>query len=181
MAKKKAAKKTSAPRVPRRQLSPETVFNHLRLNAVRLISVDANLFIRDGKAPVEAQIKAMPSAGATPDGKRINANVMIEVVGKPAGETSDDCSTVKINAHYQCVYNVENAAIEDITPHGVVIANTAMLVAWPYLRELCSSLTTRMAIPPITLPMYKAPGQSADGSSSEEKPQTSRKSKKRTP
>jgi hypothetical protein len=33
--------------------------------------------------------------------------------------------------------------------------------AWPYMREYVQAVTTRMAIPPVTLPLFKMPRQSS--------------------
>ena len=145
------------------KVTAETVFRHLRLTNVRLVSVEASLKIVDSKLPLHAEIKMQPNAGATPSGDRINANVILELTARPEGETGDDCSTVKINAHYQCVYEVHDAPIEQITPQGEQIANVVTLVAWPYLRELCHSITSRMGIPGFTLPMYTPAQASSQG------------------
>jgi len=164
MAKKKVTSATKKATRRRVRIAPEKVFEFLKLTSVRLVSVTARLDIVGGKIPVHAQIKASPGAGVSQDGDRILGNVELEAIGKPEGEEqSGDCSTVRINAHYQCIYAVHDAEMDDIIPHIEVVANTVMYVAWPYLRELCNSLTNKMGIPPITLPMLAPPQTSSEG------------------
>lgn len=150
------------------KVTADTVFQYLRLSTVRLVNVDAKLSIIDSKLPVHADIKLLPSAGPTPNGDRINANLQLELVGRPEEKSGDDCSNVKVNALYQCVYEVHGVDIDEVTPHGVQIANIAVLVAWPYMRELCNSLTSRMGIPGFTLPMY-TPAQATGQAPAESK------------
>lgn len=86
-----------------------------------------------------------------------------------------------MNAHYQCVYEIHDADIDDVTAHNIQIANTVVEVAWPYLRELCSSLTSRMGIPAFTLPMYTPAQTSSQGVKELAAPKKTVKKKKPTP
>jgi hypothetical protein len=155
MAKKTAKGKARAVRRKAPSITDSTVFQHLKLNSVRLVTLDAKLDIKDGKVPVHAKIQALPKCGPTADGKKMLAILEVEIVGRPEGAgDDDDCSTVRIKANYQCVYEIVGVKADDIAPHAVAVANTGMLVIWPYLRELANSISTKMAIPPIVLPMF---------------------------
>jgi hypothetical protein len=165
MAKKKASKAIAKDSVPKTgAIRVEKVFEHLTLTSVRLVNVTADLRILDGKVPNHAEISAVPNAGVSNDGTTVHGNVMLTVTGKPMGAVDgEDCSTVKIQAQYQCVYTPVDVAADQFMPHREAIANGIMFVVWPYLRELCYSLTGKMGIPPITMPLLALPHVTSEG------------------
>jgi preprotein translocase subunit SecB len=155
MAKKK---KTPSRRRTRRAtkalgLSRQEIFEHLKLKHVRLIDLQSHLTMRGGKVPNRAKIDCSATVGPSSDG-HVHVNAVLDVEGRPAegGE-----SVVNIKIHYQCVYSVIDAKLEQFAEHASEIATVGMLVLWPYFRELVQSLTSRMAIRAFTLPIL-APG-----------------------
>jgi preprotein translocase subunit SecB len=163
MTNKKKTAKTGRRKVAS-NVRADNVFEYLKLTNVRLVSLSTELVLHAGKLPVHAKIRAKPNAGISSDGTHLNGNVELEVISKPDGEEDvEDTSTATIKAHYQCVYEIHGATSGEIAPHGEIIANTVMYVAWPYLRELCNSLTNKMGLPPVTLPMLAPPQTSSEG------------------
>jgi hypothetical protein len=152
MAKKRV--KVAAPRRKAPALKPDDVFGHLSIKHVRLVNVHAQLRITDGKVPTKAEVGSQTTIGPTGDKAALHADTIVSLTGYPQDGPVDDGSRLEIVAHYQVVYIPEGFPVEAYLPHAELIAKNGILVAWPHLRELIQSLTSRMDIPQITLPFY---------------------------
>lgn len=60
---------------------------------------------------------------------------------------------LKISAAYVVEFLSETALTDDI--FEIYKEYSLPLNVWPFFRELCNSITSRMNIPPLTLPLYK--------------------------
>jgi preprotein translocase subunit SecB len=155
------AKKKKAPARRRRlkvakkpSFAAHEFIQHLQLKHIRLIDLQSHLGIRDGKLPNKAKIECSANVGPSSDG-HIHANALLEIEGRPAdgGE-----SVVQIKAHYQCVYSIIDANLEQFSEHAGEIAKLGIWVLWPFFRELVQSITSKMELPTITLPVLVAGG-----------------------
>jgi preprotein translocase subunit SecB len=139
-----------------------TIFERLQLRNIRLISLVSNLQIHNGKLPTVASLESTASVGPAPDGN-LHVNMTLTLTGRPSDAAADDdASLVKIEVHYQCIYEVVEGGPEQFEKDASIIAKVGMLVLWPHIRELVQSVTSRMAIPPFILPIF-APGGKGDG------------------
>ena len=60
---------------------------------------------------------------------------------------------LKINCEYRIILASEEDFTEDFFQ---IYSNTSLpLNTWPYFREFVNSITSRMGIPPLTLPFFK--------------------------
>jgi hypothetical protein len=164
MAKKYKPKKT-LPRSKRKPIDirqpvlplkdgEDNPLQHLTLIGVRLISVQANVDIRGEGVPDRGKIQAQVSIGQSQQ-DNIHVDGRVRVLGKPKDAPDDeDSSSVSIDLHYQCVYRPEGVSAESLKDQAEKLAIPGMLVMWPHFRELVMSLTGRMGIPSLILPMF---------------------------
>jgi preprotein translocase subunit SecB len=131
----------------------DSPLSHLTLIHVRLVGVQANLDIREGKIPDKATIQAKVGVGQAAD-DTIHVDAAMNIVGRPSDATDDETSSIVINLHYQCVYRAEGVPADSFRDRAAELATPAMLIMWPHIRELVQSITGRMAIPPLLLPMF---------------------------
>jgi preprotein translocase subunit SecB len=152
MAKKKAAKTAVAPLPGKLSKAEKQLLPKLHLKGIRLIGVNSVVSIRKNEHPTEASIKTSATVGGADDPSVIFVEILLDVDAKaPSG--GDDCSTLKLVAHYQCIYNVAKGERDRLASFAETIADVGVRVAWPYLREFVHSLTIRMGLSPITLPL----------------------------
>jgi hypothetical protein len=128
----------------------------LTLIHVRLIGLTTQLEIKGGKVPDKASIQAQVGVGYSPD-NTVHVDAIIQLVGRPGDAAEgEDCSALVMTIHYQCVYRPEEKSAESFQDKAEEIARPAMLVMWPQIRELVQSISFRMSIPPLILPMFMA-------------------------
>lgn len=131
----------------------ESPLAHLTLIHVRLIGVQAKLDIREGQIPDKANVQAQVGVGSGAD-NTIHVDAVMRILGRPQDAGDDEASSIEMNIHYQCVYRPEGVSAESLKNKAEELATPAMLVMWPHIRELVMSITGRMAIPPLILPMF---------------------------
>jgi hypothetical protein len=145
------------PKKPTKTRAQESsVFEHLTLKNVRLIELNTQLNVKDGKLPnkpvMESHVTVGPSQSSEPT---ILVDGFLKLEAHPEGG-DEDSSTLIIQIHYQCVYGVVDGKAEDYSDKSNQLAAGGMFVMWPHFRELIHSLTGRMTIPPIVIPMFTA-------------------------
>jgi preprotein translocase subunit SecB len=120
---------------------------------VRLLNLHSHLSIKRGHPPSVAQVATQTRIGPTPDNSCIHVNILLELNGAAEGGGADD-SVLKIAIEYQCVYSVhKGVSINKLLPRAKEIAAAGNMMAWPYMRELVQTITSRMQIPPFLLPI----------------------------
>lgn len=132
------------------------VFDSLKLRHVRLVGLNTSVFITGSRTPDHAEITAQTGMGPTPDGKNLNINLEIKVEARPKG-LKDDCSLLLVDAKYQCVFSLEGIKFDSLIPLSEPLCEVGMRVAWPYVRELVQTITARMSIPPVIMPILVQP------------------------
>jgi preprotein translocase subunit SecB len=123
----------------------------LSLRGIRLLSMQAEVSIKNNEHPTNAFIQTAANVSGPHDRDLIFVDVSLSVVAKPPSG-GDDCSVMSLTADYQCIYYLVGLKHEALKSHATDIADIGVRVAWPYLRELVSSTTLKMGIPPVTLP-----------------------------
>jgi len=156
-AKKTAVRRPRNAKVP--ALTAEQIFRErLRFRTVRLIDLHSHLEMRGGKVPSQAKFSFGASVGKSPD-NNVNIDTTLILEGRPEGDgEAEDSSIVSIKVHYQCVFEIIEGTFDDVLKFDDEVAKIGMFVAWPYFRELVQSITSRMAIPAFTMPMFTAHG-----------------------
>lgn len=140
-----------------------TLFEHLHLRHIRLIDLVSHLEIRDGKIPSFAAIESAATVGQSPDGRLI-VDMTLNLKGRPA-DAEAESSSVVIDVHYQCVYDIADAEANQFKPFAAEIAKVGMLILWPHVRELVQSVTSRMSLPAFVLPVF-SPSDRGEGEAS---------------
>lgn len=156
MAKKAARKKKAKAESISDRIEKDStkVFDYLELASVRLIDLQAKLNIPSGKAvPPKSKIESTVSVGVAPDQPNVLVDAYLQVGSEPE---FGDASTLTIQIHLQCVYAIKGARADELKNGGSALATTGMLIMWPHFRELVQSLTSRMGLLPVTLPMFLA-------------------------
>jgi len=69
--------------------------------------------------------------------------------------TNDNTRFFKIKSIFKIIYNVENPSEINDEFFEIFTHFTLEMLMWPYFRELVQNITSRMAIPPLTLPMKR--------------------------
>jgi hypothetical protein len=66
---------------------------------------------------------------------------------------------MEIKAQYQCVYAIVDAELEQFAEYANEIGKMGIWLAWPFFRELVLSITSKMLIPVVTLPVLVQGGK----------------------
>ncbi|NOX89317.1 MAG: hypothetical protein GXO77_09840 [Calditrichaeota bacterium] len=69
--------------------------------------------------------------------------------------TNDNIRFFKIKSIFKIIYYVENPDEIDDEFFDIFSHFTLEMLMWPYFRELVQNITSRMSIPPLTLPMRR--------------------------
>jgi hypothetical protein len=157
MAKKRTTrattKSTSKPSRTKPRSDDFNVLEHLTLKNVRLIEVTAKLEVVDGKLPNKSAIESNVTIGPSEAKGIILVDGFVKITGHPAN-SPDSSSILLISTHFQCVYRPESLAVEDCEKQLQVIAQAGMVIMWPHFREVIQSISGRMGLTPIVLPMF---------------------------
>lgn len=140
---KSADKKNIAPELYRKILSG------LELKNLFLISCTSN--IDRSSLGTEAGIKIVDDASYSKSEKN-----EIEITQKYSIEAKDQTSKKKF-LNIKCEYHLIYTSREDFTEEFFEVFKKANLPinSWPFFRELVYNITSRMYIPPISLPLIK--------------------------
>lgn len=134
-------------------LSFKDAMAKLQLKVVRLVSLSSKITVKERKLPdkfeftVSAGMGTAQSAGAT-----FHIEVKLETLGQPK-DNKGDGSQFKLEAIYQCVFKLDGLAFNDITHLADELCDAGVRIVWPYLRELTQSTASKMALPPIPMPL----------------------------
>jgi hypothetical protein len=151
VAKTRSTGKAKADSQP--SITEDTIFQHLKLLHVRLLNLQANVAIQGGKTPDKAQIESGANLGIGTDGKNLHVNSVINILGRPDLESTDG-SELQIHIEYQVVYQMLDIEPNEVLKFPQPLVRAGMLVIWPNFRETVLSITAKMGIPPLVLPMF---------------------------
>lgn len=161
MAKKKAvrksAKKTSVETPP--ALIVPQVFAQIELKAIRLLSATASLSISSNKLPGKLSTTVEAGCGANLEERTILSNVSVNAHAFVEHE-SDGLSSAEITVVFQCIFNTSDQVeltMENFRQHGIAqaIANTAVQIAWPYVRHHIQYTASSMGLPAFAVPLMR--------------------------
>jgi len=129
------------------------------LAEVRLVEASAVARIRNPSAVPDAQMTVSDGArvlARDEHGFTVGVRLASHVVER-GGEPSEQ-SPVVISATYELRYQLADAegASDDVLAEFARVNGT--FNAWPYLREFVQSMSTRMNLPPLMLPVLKTFG-----------------------
>lgn len=141
-----------------------------QIRNVRLLKIDAT-----GPRPglvvsnQEANINVNYNGGliAIPD-EQGNYGVIAEFRVQVVPATSTE-ACFSIVTHFELTYQLPPGFEYADDEMKEFVVNNAPFNAWPYLREIVQSMTARMGLSSITLPLYRH-GQALGSETSEEKP-----------
>lgn len=156
MAKRAKKKPPKATRVAKKAVTADTLFEHVELKFIRLLELKTKLRIANRDIPKFANVSMEANAGPSSEGDAINANVSVKVIGYPEGgsvEDNPESSRLTFDIHYQCGFTIIDATAEEIKPHAQALVDQAILMVWPNIRETVQSLSAKMSIPSLTIPM----------------------------
>jgi hypothetical protein len=133
------------------RISPEKyreILNGLRLESISLVEVNAHLDRDLLEAPLHIISDSKGKYQKRQNKVTIFDTYIISVRGK-----NEDKPAMSIKATFELVFTSNR----DFTAGFFEIykKTNLHLHVWPYMRELVNSLTSRMNIPPITLPLLK--------------------------
>ena len=164
------AKKRSTPKAttkPSESLSKKSRVNagialpltlRAQLSTIRLVELETSLSISDGNVPGNFSVEIGSELNMNASEKRCLVNVMLNV--GPDRSDQDSESALRLRAKYQCVYSVKGICEPSDEDDAQKMMQAAAFQAWPYLRECVQSTTSRMGIPPLTLPLFQVhPGE----------------------
>ena len=141
---KKKIKFDLSPKIYREILSG-ILLDHIYLFSLK---VDFNDSLKpDG---IELKIKEKPSYILEENNLLITYEYELQGIS-----TNDKIRFFKIKSIFKIIYSVENPS--DINDEFFEIFShfTLEMLMWPYFRELVQNITSRMSIPPLTLPMKR--------------------------
>jgi len=100
----------------------------------------------------QAKVELKPSfnlINKTENKIKVEANFLVEVIEEKAKRI-----IFNINCSFLLFYSI-NGKCEDEKIIKEFIDRNVRLNAWPYGREIISSITARMGLPPLTIGLYK--------------------------
>jgi hypothetical protein len=130
----------------------------LQISGVALVQIAAKYLTPGGPPPYAIGVDLGPVQWDQREGK-IHGVFPIRVMLRRQISESDLQDFVEISVAYQCVYNLLREFSEaDLLAIPAFLATAGWAHAWPYLRTEVQGISTRLGLPPVTLPLL-LPGQ----------------------
>lgn len=136
------------------QLSAAAV-GRLELQSVLLGRSTAEILTVGVEPPFEVTTSASGQWGVSGDGTAFQARVDVALQAKATSDA--DAVVWRIEASHWLLYSIAPGVPLERDQLDAYAATGAVFSAWPYVRELVQSLTHRMGVPPLTLPLLKTP------------------------
>ncbi len=130
------------------------IVENTELADIRLLSFSCEQNLQEGERPKHIDNKLDVEIGLSDDLKRIRIICRLTLTAKNDID-SDEKSRFCVQATYRVMYKcakAERPADEDLVAFGQA---TGMLNIWPFWREFVHSSTSRMGLPPLTLPLFR--------------------------
>jgi preprotein translocase subunit SecB len=134
------------------------IITNSEVDDIRLLHCETAQMLRDGDLP-DSLDNSIESEGTFV--KRHNAIVMLHrlrVIGKYKSKSTSDEPPLLIEAVYRAQYQLTGKHEVSQRDLAAFAQTISLLHVWPYWRELVQSMTTRMGLPPLTIPLFKIPG-----------------------
>jgi hypothetical protein len=142
---KKKEKKTD------KKISPEEyrdIINSIELLNIRLTSADVKFKVYE--PPMGYNISSKETYEQEADSNVVTINQIYTLAAKPPKSRKNG---ITIKCCYEVTFKSDRQLTGDffeIYSHRSLPLNT-----WPYFREFVNSMTARMDLPPLTLPLFK--------------------------
>lgn len=132
-----------------------SVAKKLSIRQVQLVDCEAKQSLREGKLPRQTKIQIQCSSAYDDEKKTVVVDLDFTLVAHYKDSSPDD-TPLQIRAKYQLIYMTKKA--EKFTPEqlGGFTQLSATSDVWPYWREFIQSMTTRMGLPPLTVPLFSS-------------------------
>jgi preprotein translocase subunit SecB len=111
----------------------------------------ANVVLRD-RVPTELSQQIQVGGSGDPKSNRLHFEIAVSLTG---GSEKDKTHSLSIRAEYQIVLQVADNLAIDEELHAEIGRRTGLNLVWPYWRELVNSLTSRMGVTPLVLPLLR--------------------------
>jgi hypothetical protein len=147
---------------------------------IRLVNSACSLLLEDGELPDNLESKIESEGKLLGRHESIGMMHRMQMRGFYTGKYEADPSPLYIEAVFAARYSISNKI--EITERDLEsFAHTiSLLHVWPYWREFVHSMSCRMGLPPITIPLFKIPGfGKAKKPSAIGRPKNAKKKKKR--
>ncbi|MBN2513573.1 MAG: hypothetical protein JXB18_11605 [Sedimentisphaerales bacterium] len=138
------------------------VSDQIELESVRLMKCNCEQLCLVGPGPKAFEIERNASSQMNKETNRVFVTAQFKLV---MFESDADRSKpfAIIGASFLLVYNA--ISLEKTTDEAVILfgETNGIFNAWPYWREYVQSTTTRMSLPPLTIPVFRIfPPQKAE-------------------
>ena len=117
--------------------------------------------VRQFPWPVQVEVETRITQPAEREARRIIALVTASVVGRPepapdgGGQDSRSEPCLHIESTWQVVYVLSHDLYPSQEVANQFVHRNVLLNVWPYLREYVSTLTSKMNLPALYLPLMK--------------------------
>jgi hypothetical protein len=149
-------------RMVRDKTQPQRNVVRLRENCelcdIRLVESLCKQKLREGPLPDNLEIGCVARAAmSAKKGKIIYFPTLVAIARYD--DSSDSESPLMIQAKYRVEYDLtENISDADERELQEFVHNAGNLHVWPYFRELVHSMTCKMGLPGLTIPLYDPSG-----------------------
>ncbi len=137
-----------------------------RIKRVRLVSCLVQQEVREGPLPSSMETGIQCESRLHEKQKQILVDLDFTLKSR-YNDASENKAAILIQARFRLVY--ESASAVKVTKEQLVAFGwmTATFNAWPYWREFVQSMTTRMGLPALTVPLFSLEGIKITGSGSD--------------
>lgn len=131
---------------------------HIHIHEVRLVECHVHTSIHAPGQPGLPSLSIHPNTRAwiksVPD-KSGAFHVLAEIDVRVVHEGSQRKPFVQVRGVFELRYNLNSGIKADRANLASFARVNSVFNAWPYFRELVQSMTVRMGLPPIYLPLFK--------------------------
>ncbi len=150
MAKKKNSTTAEQLQPPINQTAlAAAVAKAVKLQSIRLVGCHAQLHPLDEDIYKTLQVKFKTSTAKNQDGLIVSIELALNTKGK------GDAKSFELNCDFLLAYELtsdEEFNQEHLDAFGAL---NGMFNVWPYAREFTQSMSLRMGLPPLTMPLFR--------------------------
>jgi len=145
MAKRTAKRRKKS---PKRSSAEKSFISRIKLRSIRLVESSTELHIVDNAIPQKMRIGVSMAAAMRADGMfavLVNTEVNAEALKNKE-------SHLKIHSKFECLYETDTVPSEGEARGACGVAVMAM---WPYIREFTATVSGRMGLNQLVLPIAR--------------------------
>jgi hypothetical protein len=149
--------------------SAAKVAGHVNLEAVKLLRCDCRQRPQypDGLKAFDIKRTSQFELSDGRDSIGVAIRFVLTAFGKDEPQ-KEESAFLTIEAEFFLLYSIQKAAdLDDVSFKSFAEFN-GTYNAWPYWREFVQSVTSRMELPPLTIPVFRLPCGSSKASSNPE-------------